>query len=205
MTMTAGHGVVFGSVMVFLLGTPGVARAQTYGEEAEQPSSEVRIEATVVREPHIRTTDPYARALLKAGAAHSATLRKLLSRLEASDVVAYVRIDTTLPGHLGGKTWFVVAAGGIRYVEILVKPADHVLSTAALLGHELAHAIEVASDAAIVDPQSMAERYLSTGIVRLGARRTWVDTDFAQKTGANVLRELMPFVADLVAAVPLTR
>ena len=201
MATTVGNRVVFGSVMVFLLGTPSVSRAQTYGEEAEPPHADVRVETDARTLPHLRTTNQYVRALVKAGAAHSATLRTLLSRLEASDVVAYVRFDTTLPGQLDGKTWFVSAAAGIRYVEIVLKPSGEALSTAALLAHELAHVIEVAADAAIVDPRSMAERYLSTGIVRLGGSRTLVDTNFARGAGANVRRELTPFVADLVAAV----
>ena len=202
MATTACHGVVIGSVMVFLLGAPSITRAQTYGEEAEQPHADVRIETDASKLPLLRTTHQYVRALVKVGAAHSATLRKLLSRLEASDVVAYVRIDTTLPGRLDGRTWFVTSAAGIRYVEIALKPTGEPLSTAGLLAHELAHVIEVASDSTIVDPQSMAARYLSSGIVRLGGVRTLVDTDFARRTGSNVLRELTPFLADLVAAGP---
>lgn len=201
MATTAGHGVVFGSVMAFLLAAPYVTRAQTYGEEGKPPVLEVRAYAKVETLPHVRTTDPYVRTLIKAGAAHSPTLRTLLSRLDASDVVAYVRVDTTLPGQISGRTWFVSAAAGIRYVEIGLKPTGRPLSTVAMLAHELAHAIEVASDAAIVDPQSMAERFLSTGIVRLGRSRTRVDTEFARGTGANVQRELTPFIADLAAAV----
>jgi len=187
--------------MVFLLGTPGVTQAQTYGEEAEQLNYEVRVETKAKRLPHLRTTDQYVRTLVKAGAAHSPTLRTLLSQLEASDVVAYVRVDTTLPGQLSGKTLFVSTVAGIRYVEIALKPTGHVLSTAAMLAHELAHAIEVASDAAIVDPQSMAARFLSTGIVRIGGPRPRVDTEFARRTGTTVQRELTPFIADLAAAV----
>ena len=205
MATTVWNRVVFGSVMVFLLGAPGITRAQTCGEEAEQPTADVRAETDASKLPHLRTTSQDVRALVKAGAAHSETLRTLLSRLEASDVVAYVRVDTTLPGQLNGKTWFVSAAAGIRYVEIVLKPTGQALSTAAMLAHELAHVIEVAADAAIVDPRSMADRYLSNGRVRLGRARTTVDTDFALKTGMSVQRELTPFLADLAAAVPRMR
>lgn len=198
---TACHRVVFGAVMVFLLGAPGVPHAQTYGEEGEPSNREVRAGANAETLPHLRTTEPYVRLLVKASAAHSATVRQLLARLDASDVVAYVRVDRTLPGELDGRTWFVSSAAGIRYVEIALKPTGQALTTAAMLAHELAHVIEVAADAAIVDPQSMADRYLSSGIVRLGRPRVWVDTDFARRTGANVLRELTPFLADLGAAV----
>jgi hypothetical protein len=204
MATTTWHGVVFGSAMVFLLGAPSPTWAQTYSEEGDEAGHGVGIEAPATRQPHVRTTDPYVRVLMKAGAARSATLRKLLTQLEDSDVVAYVRIDTTLPGQLAGRTWFVAAAAGIRYVEIAIRPTGQALSTAAMLAHELAHAFEVASDPAIVDPQSMAERFLSTGIVRLGGTRTRVDTDFARASGASVERELTPFLADLAAAVPST-
>lgn len=201
MTTTTWPGVVFGSVMVVLLGAPSVARAQACGEEAEQPNGDVRVGTDTRKLPHLRTTNQNVRALVDAGAAHSETLRKLLARLEASDVVAYVRVDTTLPGRLDGKTWFVSSAAGIRYVEIVLKPTGQTLSTVVMFAHELAHAIEVAADAAIVDPQSMAERYLSSGFARLGKARMMVDTDFALKTGANVQRELTPFIADLIATV----
>ena len=201
MATTARHGVVFGSVMVLLLGAPSVTRAQMDGEEGAPPNHEVPAEAKGQALPHLRTTDPYVHLLIKAGAAHSATLRMLLARLDASDVVAYVRVDPALPGELDGRTWFVSSAAGIRYVEISLRRTGQALSTAAMLAHELAHVIEVAADAAIVDSQSMARRYLSTGIVRLGEARMWVDTSFARRTGASVKRELTPFIADLVAAV----
>ena len=201
MATTICRGVVLGSAMVFLLGAPGMARAQSCGDEGELPLHEVPVETAAATLPHLRTSDQYVRMLVKTGAAHSATLRKLLSQLNASDVVAYVRVDTTLPGQLSGRTWFVSSAAGIRYVEIALKPTGRALSTVAMLAHELAHAIEVALDAAIVDPQSMAERYLSTGIVRVGRSRMLVDTDFARGTGTSVQRELTPFIADLDAAV----
>jgi hypothetical protein len=201
MATTACRGLVLGSVMVFLLGAPGIGRAQSCGDDGEPPDREVPVETNPAPLPHVRTTDRYVRTLIKAGAAHSATLRKLLSQLDASDVVAYVRVDTTLPGQMSGRTWFVSSAAGIRYVEIALKPTGRPLSTVAMLAHELAHAIEVALDAAIVDPQSMAERYLSTGIVRGGGSPMLVDTDFARGTGTTVQRELTPFIADLDAAV----
>jgi hypothetical protein len=151
-------------------------------------------------QPHVRTTDTAIQHLLKSGELRSATLRSLLDRLAATDVVVYIRVDATLPRWFTGKTWFVASAAGLRYVEMVVKPIDDPLAMTALIGHELAHALEIAADPGIVDPASMAERFLAIGTVRMRDAHTLVETSFAVKTGQRVSRELSPHRADLLFA-----
>jgi hypothetical protein len=149
---------------------------------------------------HIRTSERYVSSVLAAAAAHSPTVRQLLGELDASDVVAYMKIDKTLPLYLGGKTWFVVSAAGTRYVQCLVTPIRDTLTMAVMVAHELAHAVEVSRDPAIVDPASMAQQFLTSGTVRTRGNTTLVETEFARDISAQVRRELTPFLAEIAAA-----
>lgn len=148
---------------------------------------------------HIRTADPAIRSLVGEAWLRSATFRKLLDTLEASDVVVYIRADPTLPQWLDARTSFVTTATGTRYLEVAFKPNEDVLLTMTLIGHELGHACEVAADASIVDVTSMGTRYLANGDdVRMRGDRTLVETDYAVQIGKQVRRELRPHRSDLI-------
>ena len=138
---------------------------------------------------HIRTTSAPLQTLIAAGIARSPTFHKLVDQLEASDVVVYVNFRMFNEPDLGGQISFVGAAGGLRYLQIFVAPLTD-LNCLAILGHELRHAVEIASAPSVVDSASMARRYARIGFsVTPYAHR--FDTRNAVECGQRVYREAL--------------
>jgi hypothetical protein len=115
---------------------------------------------TTATHGHIRSDAPLVQWLLTKGARYSSTLSDLVESLEATDVIVYVKMDPRMPRTLGGKTTFLTAALDCRYILITLASNDDVISTAIILGHELAHASEIALDPSIVDERSMLNAYM---------------------------------------------
>jgi hypothetical protein len=143
--------------------------------------------------PHVRVLDRRLQQILEHAADASPTLQTLIARLEDSDVVAYVECDLTLRSQVAGHLSFVSAAGGLRYVRIRVAHVGAPSRQAALIGHELRHAVEVAALPAIVDDASFAREYARIGFLNPAAGLDGVtsyETRNARLTGEQILREL---------------
>jgi hypothetical protein len=142
------------------------------------------------RRPPIRSTDRRLRSLLDHGLRISPTLRALVARLHASDVVVYVQCDG--PGAPDGRLTFLTSAAGYRYVVIRMArlPAHQQI---AMMAHELQHAVEIADTPAIVDGPSLVRAYRQIGYENPSSRLPGVafDTKAAVRAGKQVLRELM--------------
>lgn len=83
------------------------------------------------------------------------------------------------------------AAGGYRYVRILIRYGCRRDLSVALLAHELQHALEIAGAAEIVDAESMAAFYRRTGMRTCpDAAFECYETENARKIGEIVLVEL---------------
>jgi hypothetical protein len=142
------------------------------------------------RRPPIRSTDRRLRALLEEGLRLSPTLRGLVARLHASDVVVYVRCDG--PSGADGRLTFLSKAGGYRYVVVRMARFPRTQQIA-LMAHELQHAVEIADTPDIVDGPSLVREY-----TRIGYENPWsqlpgvsFDTRAAVRAGEQVLKELM--------------
>ena len=129
------------------------------------------------------------RALIARGVERSATFRDLVTRLNASDVVIYVRFSRCA-GSIPTCLFWAEPGPGVRRVVIRVNRAGlSEDSLVALLGHELQHAWEVASDASIKDAASFARAFQQRG---------WKGTDTfetgeAQDVGRQVRKELSAY------------
>ena len=143
-----------------------------------------------VMDPHIRTTSPDLRALVREGAQRSATFRSLVTRLEQSDVVVYLEYDRRSMVDVRGFLTFISSAGGRRYVRVKIEwqlPREPQL---AILGHELQHAVEISEAPDVVDDESLLRFYSRVGTHwHVGARRCF-DTRAAVAMGGQVLREI---------------
>jgi hypothetical protein len=141
----------------------------------------------------IRTTDQRLRTLLEEGMRTSPTLRAIVERLQASDVIVYLRCDGVTEDATAGRLTFVSAAGGRRYIVVrmthLVSPERQI----ALIAHELRHAVEIADAPGIVDGPSLVREYKRIGYVNLASRLPGVafDTHAAVQAGTQVLREML--------------
>jgi len=141
--------------------------------------------------PHLRPTDARLRALVNDAASASATVRALIDRIAASDVVVLLACDRDPAVRSPARLNFMTAAGGFRYVLIRIKNPQPRHTAIALLAHELQHAAEIVGTPAIVDEESMGREY-----ERMGGRRrdrgtvTMFDTKSAVDIGRRVLEEI---------------
>ena len=93
---------------------------------------------------HVRPTSALGRELIAEGVARSATFRRLVQRLETSDVIVYVQMQPGLPTGVGAVLEFMTAAAQVRFVRVTLGSPNHRLILVSLLAHELQHAAEVA-------------------------------------------------------------
>jgi hypothetical protein len=140
----------------------------------------------------IRSTDRRLRMLLDDGMRSSPTLRALVARLSASDVVVYLRCDGPTEPVSGGRLTFVSSAGGFRYLVVRMARLSRAPQIA-IMAHELQHAVEIADAPAIVDGQSLVREYHRIGYVNFESPLPGIafDTAAAVRVGEQVLRELM--------------
>lgn len=151
---------------------------------AQEPAPEVAA-AT-----HVRPMSDAARDLLTAGRARSVTIRGLIDRLEASDLVVYVEVQW-LRDIRTGRLALVGKAAGIRYAIIQVACGRITSDQLESLGHELRHAVEVADAADVVDRPSFAHHFATIGYetTESGPNRQF-ETAAAVDAGHHVRRQV---------------
>jgi hypothetical protein len=141
--------------------------------------------------PHIRSPDPQMRALIDDAIDSSATVRALVTRITASDVVVFVACEHDPDVKAAGRLNFMTAAGGVRYVVIRLKPKRRAAAIA-MLAHELQHAAEIADTPAIVDEASLGREYARIGYRSASAAHGLAfDTRAAVDVGRRVVEELL--------------
>jgi hypothetical protein len=129
-------------------------------------------------------------AFIVRGYAGSSSFRRLVDVLERSDVIVHVE-QVNQPGEgLAGSTRFVTRAGGQRYVRVTVYGSWPARQTIALIGHELQHAVEVATAGWVVDQATCLELFHAIGHRTCDPRRVCYETDAAVAAGARVWKDL---------------
>jgi hypothetical protein len=136
---------------------------------------------------HVRPTSSLGRQLIETGVARSATFRRLIQRLETSDVIVYVGLQPGLPTGIGGVLEFMGVGGDVRYVRITLGSLDHRQTLVALLGHELQHAVEVADAPGVRTTTQFEALYRRIG---QPAGRNRYDSAAARFAGQTVRGEL---------------
>ena len=135
----------------------------------------------------VRPLDAWAAESFERVSARSPHARRLINRLEASGVIVHVVTAAVMPGGVAGTTRFVARRGGYRYVRVALDRQLLPDSRAAILGHELQHALEIAiSDAG--DHDAVRELYERIG--RRVDRREHFETAAAALAGRRVWSEL---------------
>ena len=143
--------------------------------------------------PHLRVEDRQLQQLVEQGTRQSETLHLLVTNLESSDVIAYLRCDPQLGKRMFGNLSFVTLAGNYRFVLIRVGCVGARVHQIAVIGHELRHAIEVADASGIVDVASFQREYSRIGFPSNFVSRDHVmsyETDNAKQAGVRILHEL---------------
>ena len=137
----------------------------------------------------VRSSDRSIQALLVEAVRDSATFKRLVEALDASDGLVYVESGTCRRGADKLNACLVndvVAAGGRRYLRIFVDLHMHPVDLAGSIGHELQHAVEVLNDRSVTSMASMLAFYQGDG--RNGARS--YETPAAVDAGLRVGREI---------------
>ncbi|HEX6164863.1 MAG TPA: hypothetical protein VFZ31_15960 [Vicinamibacterales bacterium] len=133
-----------------------------------------------------RPVDPIAAETLEFALERSPLVRSLIGTLDRSNVIVHIQSSRQLPPGISGTTRFVVTRGGYRYLRIAVATDLPKAARAAILGHELQHAVEVArSDAA--DGDSLRRLFSKQG----EQSGRYFDTRAAVRVERNVRRELL--------------
>ena len=96
----------------------------------------------------VRPLDHSAAATLSRAAHRSAQVRALIAALGETNVIVHLEVSRLLPIGLGGTTRFIASRGGYRYLRMSISAALPPDARAAILGHELQHALEIARSGA---------------------------------------------------------
>jgi hypothetical protein len=126
------------------------AEAPARGQESTRPDDTSRV----------RPVDPKAAAVLAEGQRRSPTVRTLLAAIDGSDLIVYVGTRFLARS---GETEFVTRTPAARYLRISMNVTETETRLVPWLGHELRHAVEIASDPAIVSAPALESFYRSSG------------------------------------------
>jgi hypothetical protein len=116
--------------------------------------------AQILRTP--RPLDPLAAEAFAQALAGSPLARELVHQIEASNLVIHIESSRALPSGVAGTTRFVTSRGGVRYVRIQLATELRPQTRAAILGHELQHACELAASDAH-DMEGVRRLYQAAG------------------------------------------
>jgi hypothetical protein len=144
--------------------------------------------------PVIRVLSPRLARTLSDAARRSPTLRTLVHELERSDLIVHVTGRPPFDSHgltrrLAGTMRYVTTTPTRRFLRITVDETLPPALCAAVLAHELWHAVEVARAPHVVDRTSFGALYRHIGHATAG-HRWWFDTNEAVAAGEKVRREI---------------
>jgi len=151
-------------------------------------SSQGGPDAVVAPSPAVRPLNRDAERLLAEARRRSPTIARLLSALDASDLVVYLDVRL-MPRCRTGRLRLVASNGPRRFVKVDVSATARWDEALGWLGHELQHAVEVASAPDVRDDGSLERFYRRIGNPQPAQASTF-ETEEAIKVRAQVLAEL---------------
>lgn len=144
------------------------------------------------RDPAIRPLNSVLAATLRDSYDASATVRAIVDELDRSDLIVHVvAMGPENHRYLAGTMQFIVKSGDRRLLRITINHWLPPESRAAILGHELQHALEVSRAAAVIDKATFAEFYRRIGREAVGNPNVeCYETEGARRVGEQVLAEV---------------
>ena len=136
----------------------------------------------------VRALTPRLASAIADGATRSPTLLGLLRMLQQNDVIVQMLDDPNVRPPTAAKLIIVPVPGPVRFVRVHVGHRRAGDGLVALLGHELVHALEVASDPRVRDAATLEALYRRIGF-GLDKDRQY-DSDAAHVVERQVRREL---------------
>ena len=137
-------------------------------------------------QPQVRTPRAPAAELFAAARDRSATVRRLLEEIAATDVIVYVEVarDPRVPR---ARTALLSTEAARRFLLVTLNPAFNQPTLISLLGHELQHVVEIGRARDVFDQDSLRRLYQRIG--RDAAARDQFETTEADLAGRQVFRE----------------
>lgn len=137
--------------------------------------------------PRVRPLSDRSERLLTVGRELSPTIRAMLARVEASDIIMQLdlRLDFDVPYAV---TRLVTSTPDFRYVRVSINPRLSPLRRLELLAHELQHVLEIAADLDVRTQDAMREHF--TRIGRRERHNNAFETDAALKVESVVREEV---------------
>jgi len=124
--------------------------------------------------------------MLDRAAATSATVRELIGRLDATDVIVYVEV-TPSPQISLARTKLVTATKTTRFLRIGLRSTLPPFDVTPIIAHELQHALEIAERPDVRDDDGVRRLYARIGHEH--GRDTY-ETDAAREVERTVRQEL---------------
>ncbi|HKB09065.1 MAG TPA: hypothetical protein VKD69_00375 [Vicinamibacterales bacterium] len=146
---------------------------------------------------NVRGIDDASAALIRDLIARSATGRDLVNRIDRSDLVVYVRRRQFPTATLNGRIGFVQSDGSRRLAAIEIAAPRNYVEEIAALGHELQHAVEIASDPTVCSSASLAAFYARIGDLtnQSTPSEESYETHAAAEIGTRVRQEVLQTTA----------
>jgi len=142
--------------------------------------------APLVRVRPVRQGPHEAASLFDEAVRRSPTIRRLVAAIEHTDVIVYIERVPLRRGR--GQLTLMGAGHGSRWLKISLDVRNEGDGGIAWLGHELAHALEVARARQVQSQTSLKMLYMSIG--RKSIDEEVYETDGAEATGRLVALEL---------------
>jgi hypothetical protein len=174
----------------------GAALAASYEQVANMFNQKLLALAVLVGTdssptPRVRSSHPYIRAMVAEAQVRSATFRRLIAAIDATDGIVYVEegdchhhVRACLPP-------IVTSTGGFRFLRVIVDARQEDWHVMADMAHELQHALEVLKEPTARTDSRLVFLFLG---LQAGAGITDVrETPDAVQTGERVKKEVEAF------------
>lgn len=126
---------------------------------------------------HLRPQGSRVEGWLRDARRRSPTIRRLLERIERSEVIVYLDISRALPPDVSAcLTWMAATASG-RILRVSFKQDLGTTEAMALLGHELQHVVEVIEHPEVRSPEALLDLYTRIGHPSAGTGQRWDTAD----------------------------
>src|SRR5262249_1397733 len=146
---------------------------------------------------NVRGIDDASSTLIRDLVARSAIGRDLVDQIDRSDLVVYVRRRMFPTTTLNGRIGFVPSDCSRRLVAIEVAAPRTYVEERSSLGHELQHAVEIASDPTVCNAASLSTLFSRIGDLtnQSTPSEESYETHAAAEMGTRIRRELLQAAA----------
>jgi hypothetical protein len=139
--------------------------------------------------PRVRSSHPYIRAMIAEAQVRSATFRRLVDAVEATDGIVYVEEGECYHHVRSCVPPVVTSTADVRVLHVLVDARKEDWEVMSNIGHELQHVLEVLHEPSVRTDDAAFFHMHQSGVFT----RDVVETEAAVKAGNDVKAEVRAF------------